>query len=145
MLIFSRFIQFQQKSEKMSRQSFCERGKKMNEKELHRRFGFWTSKWYIPGVSRIFFSRAKYEDSLFCEIIIKIDSIIWSFCLCHACKMVYLIWARKLNQHCVKSDAKQRSGVRDPKQNKHQLLHRIASVWTSPIYNIITEHNIAMG
>jgi len=32
----------------------------------------------------------------------KIDSIIWSFCLHHVCKTVYLIRARKLNPHCVK-------------------------------------------
>ncbi len=35
-------------------------------------------------------------------IIVKIDSIIWSFCLCHVCKIVYLIWARKLDQCFVK-------------------------------------------
>jgi hypothetical protein len=34
-----------------------------------------------------------------------------------------------------KSDAKPRSGVRDLKQNKHQLLHRIASVWATLIHN----------
>jgi len=37
-----------------------------------------------------------------------------------------------------KSDAKLRSGIRDLEQNKHQLLHRIQSVWTSLIYNIIS-------
>ncbi len=35
-----------------------------------------------------------------------------------------------------KSDAKPRSGIRDLKQNKHQLLHRIASFWITLIYNI---------
>jgi len=35
-------------------------------------------------------------------IIVKIDSIIWSFCLGHVCKIVYLIWARKLDQCFVK-------------------------------------------
>ncbi len=38
------------------------------------------------------------------------------------------------NVSCVKSDAKP-SGVKYNKQNLHQLLHRIASVWTSLIYN----------
>jgi len=33
------------------------------------------------------------------------------------------------------SDAKLRSGIRDLEQNKHQLLHRIQSLWTSLIYN----------
>ncbi len=35
-------------------------------------------------------------------IIVQIDSITWSLCLCHVCKTVYLIWVRKLDQHCVK-------------------------------------------
>jgi len=38
-----------------------------------------------------------------------------------------------------KSDAKSRSGVQDLKGNKHQLLHRIASVQTTLIYNNGTE------
>jgi len=48
---------------------------------------------------------------------------------------VYPIRARKLNPHCVKNDAKLRSGVRDLEQDKHQLLHRVQSVRTSLIYN----------
>jgi len=34
-----------------------------------------------------------------------------------------------------KNDAKQRSGVKDLRQNKHQLLHRITSIKTPLIYN----------
>jgi len=45
--------------------------------------------------------------------------------------------ARKLNQVCVKSNAKPGSGTRDLKQNKHQLLHRIASILSTLIYNNI--------
>jgi len=37
-----------------------------------------------------------------------------------------------------KSDTKPRSGIRDLKQNKHQLLHRLASVWTTLIYNSLS-------
>jgi len=47
--------------------------------------------------------------------IVKIDSISWSFCLSHICKMVYL--------------------VKDLKRNKHQLLHRITRVRTPLMYN----------
>jgi len=37
-----------------------------------------------------------------------------------------------------KRNAKPRLGVRDLKQNKHQLLHRLANIWTTLIYNTIT-------
>jgi len=36
------------------------------------------------------------------------------------------------------NDAKLRSGILDLERNKHQLLHRIASVKTPPIYNNIS-------
>ncbi len=68
------------------------------------------------------------------HFIVKIDSIIRSFCLCHACKMFYLIWGKEMQPKLYKSDTKLGSGVRDLEQNKHQLLHRIQSVWTSLSY-----------
>ncbi len=52
-------------------------------------FGFW---------SQVFFSNF---FSLY-NTIVKIDSSIWSSCLCHVCKTDYLIWARKLDRCCVK-------------------------------------------
>jgi len=84
----------------------------------------------------------RYQNNIFMyilnnTIIVKIDSIIWYFCLCQVCKTVYLIWVRKLtNRHCVKVTQSQ-TGVRYLKWNKHHLLHRIASIWTPLIYNTI--------
>jgi len=60
--------------------------------------------------------------------IVKIDTIGWSFCFRQVCKTVYPIWDKETRPTLCKSDAKPRSGIRDLKQNKHQLLHRIASV-----------------
>jgi len=61
-----------------------------------------------------FFRLHSFFFSLFISIfsclafIVKIDSIIWSFCLCHVfTKTVYLIRARKLNQRCVKETPSQ--------------------------------------
>jgi hypothetical protein len=45
-----------------------------------------------------------------------------------------------------KSDAKPRSVIRDLKQNKHQLVHRLANVRTTLIYNRINKsHNTEGG
>ncbi len=46
------------------------------------------------------------------HFIVKIDSTIWSFCLRHYVQKVYLIWARKLYQHCA-NNAKLISGVKN--------------------------------
>jgi len=68
---------------------------------------------------------------------LKIDSIIWSFCLRHIVKRSILFGRGNAKQKLCKIKAKQ-SGVRYNKQNKHQLLHRIASVQTSLIHNNLT-------
>ncbi len=71
--------------------------------------------------------------------IVKINSMIWSVCLCHYVLngLSYLSKETKPKQ-CI-SDAKPRSGIRDLEWNKHQLLHRIQSIQTSLIYNIFID------
>jgi len=71
------------------------------------------------------------------DIVVKIDSIIWSFCLCHVCRNSLSYSRKETWLTLCKSDAKQSSGVADLEQNKHQLLHRLQSIRTSLIYNIM--------
>jgi len=71
-----------------------------------------------------FYPGAQFLTNMYLKIdpfIIKIDSIIWSAYVCHVCKMVYLIWVRKLTTDAVKK-SKSWIGVRNVEQNKHQLL-----------------------
>jgi len=49
--------------------------------------------------------------------------------------MVYLNLGEETQPTLSKSDAMPRSGNRDLRRNKHQLLHRIAWLWTTLIYN----------
>jgi len=58
-----------------------------------------------------------------------------SFCLCHVCRNGLSYLGEETWPTLCKSDGKQRFGVRDLEWNKHQLLHRIQSVWHSLIYN----------
>jgi len=65
-----------------------------------RRWWRWRSR---PELSYIFYRKwTKKLD----HFIAKIDSITQYFCLYHYVQTVYLIWVRKLNQWCVKKDAK---------------------------------------
>jgi len=69
-----------------------------------------------------------------------IDSITRFFVSIIMYKTVYRIRPRKLTQAVYKQ---RQAKILDLEQNKHQLLHRIASVKTPLIYNILTKlHNL---
>jgi hypothetical protein len=86
------------------------------------------------------------DKNFFCwqtsQAIVKIDSTIWSSCLRHYVQNGLSYIQNGLSYSgretwptlCI-NDANPRSGVKDLKQNKHQLLHRITIVKTPLIYN----------
>jgi len=63
--------------------------------------------------------------------IVKIDSIIWSLCLCH----VYMFSSEETHNQCCVKVMPNLMGIRNVERNKDQLLHRIASVQTTLTYN----------
>ncbi len=87
--------------------------------------------------SPLFGSRTLFYDITI--NILKIDSINWSFCLCHVCKNGPSYLGEETRPTLCKSAAKLGSSVRDLKQNKYQLLCRIQSIRTALIYNIKRE------
>jgi len=64
-----------------------------------------------------------------------IDSITRSFCLRHYVQNGLSHSGEETQPKLCINDAKLRSGVLDLERNKHQLLHRIASVKTPLTYN----------
>ncbi len=67
--------------------------------------------------------------------IVKIDSITWSFRLWHYVQNGLSYSGKETQPMLCINNAKLRSGVKDMKQNKHELLHRITSIKTPLIYN----------
>ena len=72
-------------------------------------------------------------------LIVKIDSITGSFCLCYYVQNGLSYSGEETQLTLCIYDAKPRSGVKDLKQNKHQLLHRITSVKTPLLYKLSSQ------
>jgi len=70
------------------------------------------------------------------DSIVMIDSITRSFCLRHYVQNGLSYLGEETRPKMCINDAKRRPGVPDLEQNKHQLLHRIASVKT-PLTSIV--------
>jgi len=67
--------------------------------------------------------------------IVMIDSITSSFCIHHHVQNGISYLGKETRPKLCRNDAKLRSGILDLERNKHQLLHRIASVKTPLTYN----------
>jgi len=70
-------------------------------------------------------------------IIVKIDSITRSFCLRHYVRNGLSYLGKETQPKLCINDAKLKAGILDLEQNKHQLLHRIASIKTPLVYNMM--------
>jgi len=93
---------------------------------------------YLIGIFIFLLSQA-FDDMNMAVFVwlVKIDSMIWSFYLCHNVPNGLSYPGKETPTLCI-NDAKLRSGVKDLVWNKHQLLHRITSVKTPLIYNMNT-------
>ncbi len=67
---------------------------------------------------------------VFEAIIVKIDSITYSFCLCQYIWNGLSYSAEETQPTLCKPMPSNQLGFRDREPNKHQLLHRIQSIWT---------------
>jgi len=109
---------------------------KLRQKEIRKKHHAWESniifRRMLPLLLLLLLNRLWFKYNLYCKD--RLNHSVFLSLSCMYKRSIFLGREETWHKLC-KSNAKLRSGIRDLERNKHQLLHRIQSIWTSLIYN----------